>query len=49
MSTNKKLLNSKAVSFIDETEQFLSELDGVEADNDGVLCLAATNTPWHLD
>ena len=29
--------------------QFLSELDGVEADNDGVLCLAATNTPWHLD
>ncbi len=29
--------------------QFLSELDGVEADNEGVLCLAATNTPWHLD
>ena len=29
--------------------QFLSELDGVDSDNDGVLCLAATNTPWHLD
>lgn len=29
--------------------QFLSELDGVDADNEGVLCLAATNTPWHLD
>lgn len=29
--------------------QFLSELDGVDASNDGVLCLAATNTPWHLD
>ena len=29
--------------------QFLSELDGVESNNDGVLCLAATNTPWHLD
>jgi SpoVK/Ycf46/Vps4 family AAA+-type ATPase len=29
--------------------QFLSELDGVDTDNDGVLCLAATNTPWHLD
>jgi len=29
--------------------QFLSELDGVETDNDGVLILAATNTPWHLD
>ncbi|MEM6688534.1 MAG: AAA family ATPase [Planctomycetota bacterium] len=29
--------------------QFLSELDGVDADNDGLLILAATNTPWHLD
>jgi SpoVK/Ycf46/Vps4 family AAA+-type ATPase len=29
--------------------QFLSELDGVEDDNDGVLILAATNSPWHLD
>jgi len=29
--------------------QFLSELDGVEANNDGLLCLAATNAPWHLD
>jgi transitional endoplasmic reticulum ATPase len=29
--------------------QFLSELDGVDTNNDGVLCLAATNAPWHLD
>lgn len=29
--------------------QFLSELDGVSSDNEGVLILAATNTPWHLD
>jgi len=29
--------------------QFLAELDGIEADNDGVLILAATNAPWHLD
>ncbi len=29
--------------------QFLSELDGIEADNDGLLFLAATNAPWHLD
>jgi transitional endoplasmic reticulum ATPase len=29
--------------------QFLSELDGVDASNDGVLILAATNAPWHLD
>ncbi len=29
--------------------QFLAELDGVQYDNDGILILAATNTPWHLD
>lgn len=29
--------------------QFLSELDGMEQKNDGVLVLAATNAPWHLD
>ena len=29
--------------------QFLAELDGVAADNEGVLVLAATNAPWHLD
>ncbi len=29
--------------------QFLSELDGVDTDNEGVLVLAATNAPWHLD
>lgn len=29
--------------------QFLSELDGAKSSNDGVLVLAATNAPWHLD
>ncbi|MGB0991223.1 MAG: AAA family ATPase [Akkermansiaceae bacterium] len=29
--------------------QFLSELDGAEDNNDGVLILGATNAPWHLD
>lgn len=29
--------------------QFLSELDGLEADNEGLLVLGATNAPWHLD
>lgn len=29
--------------------QFLSELDGIKTSNEGVLILAATNAPWHLD
>jgi SpoVK/Ycf46/Vps4 family AAA+-type ATPase len=29
--------------------QFLVELDGVSADNEGILILAATNAPWHVD
>jgi len=29
--------------------QFLAEFDGVESSNEGVLILAATNAPWHLD
>jgi transitional endoplasmic reticulum ATPase len=29
--------------------QFLAELDGAQANNDGVLILGATNGPWHVD
>lgn len=29
--------------------QFLAELDGAEYSNEGVLVLAATNAPWHVD
>jgi SpoVK/Ycf46/Vps4 family AAA+-type ATPase len=29
--------------------QFLTELDGVQYSNEGILVLAATNAPWHLD
>lgn len=29
--------------------QFLAEMDGVEHSNEGVLILAATNAPWHVD
>ncbi|MBF0431482.1 MAG: AAA family ATPase [Fibrobacteria bacterium] len=29
--------------------QFLSEMDGMTSSNEGVLILAATNAPWHLD
>jgi len=29
--------------------QFLSELDGIDSNNDGVLVLGATNAPWYID
>ncbi|RZS93271.1 ATP-binding protein [Aquimarina brevivitae] len=29
--------------------QFLAELDGIESNNEGILIIGATNTPWHLD
>ena len=29
--------------------QFLSELDGIDGSNEGILVLGATNAPWHLD
>jgi SpoVK/Ycf46/Vps4 family AAA+-type ATPase len=29
--------------------QFLAELDGIQDSNEGVLVLAATNAPWHID
>ena len=29
--------------------QFLSEMDGIEHSNDGMLIMGATNAPWHLD
>ncbi len=29
--------------------QFLAEMDGVQGANEGVLVLAASNAPWHLD
>ncbi|HEX5242271.1 MAG TPA: ATP-binding protein, partial [Tepidisphaeraceae bacterium] len=29
--------------------QFLSDMDGIQSSNDGVLILAATNAPWHVD
>ncbi|MEM9021059.1 MAG: ATP-binding protein [Planctomycetota bacterium] len=45
-ASRSDLRNSHARNTIN---QFLSELDGVKSSNDGVLVLAATNAPWHLD
>lgn len=38
--------NSNQASLV---STFLSELDGVGTDNDGLLILAATNVPWAID
>jgi transitional endoplasmic reticulum ATPase len=38
--------NSSAKMLIN---QFLTEMDGLQSSNDGVLVLGATNAPWHLD
>jgi SpoVK/Ycf46/Vps4 family AAA+-type ATPase len=37
-SAGKKVIN-----------QFLNELDGIQHNNEGLLIVGATNTPWHLD
>jgi SpoVK/Ycf46/Vps4 family AAA+-type ATPase len=29
--------------------QLLAEMDGIDASNDGILILAASNAPWHMD
>ena len=29
--------------------QMLKEMDGINSDNEGVLILGATNSPWHMD
>ncbi|OHX66668.1 ATP-binding protein [Flammeovirga pacifica] len=41
--------NFKNTSGRNIINQFLQELDGAENNNDGLLILGATNTPWHLD
>lgn len=44
-----KRQNMHAGSVHQITNQFLTELDGVNFSNEGVLILAATNAPWSLD
>src|SRR5687768_17072078 len=40
-------LNSSAMRTV--VNQLLTELDGVDGNNDGVFVLAATNAPWDID
>ncbi|MFZ8758196.1 ATP-binding protein [Microbacterium sp. HMH0099] len=41
--------SSSAQSYRMLASQLLEEFDGVEADNDGIYILAATNRPWDVD
>jgi AAA+ superfamily predicted ATPase len=45
-ASRKDLQHSSSRQLIN---QFLAELDGVKSANDGLLILAATNAPWHID
>jgi transitional endoplasmic reticulum ATPase len=47
IAANRKDLRASAAKTT--VNQFLAELDGAGASNDGVLVLGATNAPWHLD
>lgn len=47
LGANRNDMNKSAGRSV--INQFLSELDGVDSDNDGILVLGATNAPWHLD
>jgi len=47
LGANRNDMNKSAGRSV--INQFLAELDGIESDNDGILVLGATNTPWHLD
>ena len=45
-ASRHSMVNSAGKNVIN---QFLSELDGINSDNDGLLIVGATNTPWSLD
>jgi transitional endoplasmic reticulum ATPase len=47
LGANRSDLRQTSSRFI--INQFLDELDGVKYSNEGILILAATNTPWFLD
>jgi transitional endoplasmic reticulum ATPase len=45
-ASRSDMRNSSAKMLIN---QFLTEMDGLQSSNEGVLILGATNAPWHLD
>ncbi len=47
LGANRNDMNKSAGRTV--INQFLAELDGIDADNDGILIIGATNAPWYLD
>lgn len=47
LGANRSHLKHSAGSHV--INQFLTELDGIHADNEGLLVIGATNMPWHID
>ncbi|WP_282149210.1 AAA family ATPase [Algibacter lectus] len=47
LGANRNDINKNAGRTV--INQFLSELDGIDSDNDGILVLGATNAPWYID
>ncbi len=45
-ASRHSMINSAGKNIIN---QFLAELDGISSQNDGLLIVGATNTPWALD
>jgi transitional endoplasmic reticulum ATPase len=47
LGANRNTMRSSGASHL--INQFLSEMDGIAADNENLLIIGATNAPWHLD
>lgn len=47
LGANRSDMKHSAARYV--INQLLSEMDGVDSINGGVLILAATNAPWHID
>lgn len=47
LGANRSHMKHSAGSHV--INQFLTEMDGIDADNEGLLVIGATNMPWHID
>ncbi len=47
LGANRSHMRNNAGSHV--INQFLTEMDGIDANNEGLLIIGATNMPWHID